>query len=230
MDLQGDVHQAVDVAFSIADLIGSLFADASGKKHAKPRQHFVLGATGEPPSLACSGPAAAVVTVTSPVPLTAGDLDLDAGALPLYAQAIYIPQDSSLPLTNFKAMTQGVFTAALVPVADPGYPVVLMGVNGRNLLNHQAQLTSDLAIMANSAGVTLSSVSGAPYGITLTATSSHPVRSVTHAASIQSGDSSLTIPFEPSEFSASSISTLSYVVTGPFAMLPAAPSNARKNR
>ncbi|WP_158939725.1 hypothetical protein [Burkholderia sp. S171] len=241
-DIQGDVHQAVDVAFSIADLIGSLFSTVRDPNRKGMPHHFLLGGTvggpqvvlaftgaaGEPPSLQCSGNAAAVVTVTSPVPLLSGQDAVSNGPLPLYSQAIYVPQNSSVPLTNFNKMTKGVFTASLVPVADPGYPVILMGLNGRNFLSHESQLTSDLSVTVNSAGITLASQCGAPYQMTANVTSAAPIRSQTHIAAIPQGEFSTTVPFDPIDFAASAIASVSYVLSGPFSMLPAAPANARR--
>ena len=241
MDIQGDVHQAVDVAFSIADLIGSLFSTEFTPERRGKAHHHILGGTingpqvallfdgtkGVPPCLQCTGNAAAVVTVTSPVPLTAEQAALPSTPLPLFAQSIYVPQNGTVPLTNFAQMTRGIFTAALVPVADPGYPVILLGANGRTLLNHQAQLTSDMSLTANSAGVTLTSIAGAPYSIALNLTSSAPERSVSHAASIPEGENSVTIPLDPEDMAASAISAISYVISGPFSMLPSPPSDTR---
>jgi hypothetical protein len=234
---QDAVHQAVDVAFSVADLLGGLFSLASGEESS--RREFLLTRrrddgggvklcldTGtqplKPPYLFNDGSADAYVTVTSPVALTPEQRSRVSDDLPAthYAQSFFLPQGGQqYPLPHIGDMTRGIFTTTLIDASGAGDQMVpMMAVTARNLLNHQASLTSDLSLVANSAGITLTSLQGAAVSVDATLVSPAPVHQQTQSSDpldSTHGNTTLNLPFDQSDLASPLMESLTYVIQAP---------------
>lgn len=136
-DLQESLHQAVDIGFAVADLIGGLFGfkDEADRLKARHILHsradgssdvFIALDSNSQPYLTCTGPSqsqAVVITVTTqdqaspPTPML-GQIS---------SQVIYVPGGGApTTFTDFPNYTQGMMTVTQIPdtsTISPGNPV-----------------------------------------------------------------------------------------------------------
>jgi hypothetical protein len=127
-DLQESLHQAVDIGFAVADLIGSIFGfeDEADRTKARHILHsladessdvFLALDSNSRPYLGCTGPNSTVAVV---IPVTTQDQTSPAVPMlgQISSQVLYVQGGTQLPFAEFQNYTQGMVTVTQVDTSS----------------------------------------------------------------------------------------------------------------
>lgn len=235
-DTQDAVHQAVDIAFSVADLIGNLFGGF------EPKRVLIKSNDGSALSLCLdttSQPGQCIPTfvnsstnqwgVIHSAQPSISQVQGDTG-LPLGSACYYLQPNSSLPFDEFNSYQRGLLTATLV---DPSYSgtdsIPLAAVSGCDMTSGAGvQLGSQALFNFDGTGVTYQNLD--PENVhspSFTVTTAAPNRTFAVGSDVPPG-ATQRIPF-PDDISGSVVKQINAVLLAPIqAFNPPTPGQSSK--
>ena len=207
MSFRDDVHQAVNIGFGIADLLGGGFGGFDDAKHvlhtdASGSSLVTLSLNGDTqPVISCTGPSTTYAVV---VPTTTqaqnAPIDGDVTAQPLIVQG-----GQQILFDNFPSFTKGMLTATQIDTTQPNSsPQLIAAATLRNFSDAQAVPLTTVTdangdaspVVSLSAGSSSFTVYNADpsnsYAFVATITTSSPNQTLTFPGLVEPGNSTTT--------------------------------------
>lgn len=225
--VQDTVHQAVDVAFSVADLIGNLFGDVVYKRTLisssadQSAMQFFLDPTNnyQPTFENTSATSWGVIHASQATQSPLGDNN----SIPLASDVYYVQPNTKVPFDKYTNYQRGLLTATMVnPDPSQQLPIPLAAVTGCDMTPCGGiSLGSTALFNIDGTGITYQNRDTNTNNVHLpsfTVSSSAPNRTFVLGATVQAGQT-LRIPF-PEDVSGTAFKQVNAVLSGPVSAFP----------